>query len=241
MQLLVSVADAADASAAIAGGADWIDAKDPIAGPLGRVTPPALESIRAAVAGERPISAALGDIDDEATAERIAAQYSRSGIALVKIGLGRAQTTEQLTRRAAAAVHGAAASVGNTRVVAVAYADEGIWGPQPAAFAEAVGRAGVDGVLLDTAQKDGPGLCRLLSPALLAGWVEAARRSRLLIAMAGRLAAPDLLQLSDLDPDVAGVRGAACEGGRTGRIVAAKVIALRSACVRPGQPVSRPA
>ena len=35
MQLLVSVSDGDEAAAALAGGADIIDAKDPVAGPLG--------------------------------------------------------------------------------------------------------------------------------------------------------------------------------------------------------------
>ena len=48
MQLLVSVADAADAVAAIEGGADIIDAKDPSRGPLGPVSAAALDAILAA-------------------------------------------------------------------------------------------------------------------------------------------------------------------------------------------------
>jgi uncharacterized protein (UPF0264 family) len=38
MRLLVSVANGDEAAAALAGGADIIDAKDPAAGPLGAVT-----------------------------------------------------------------------------------------------------------------------------------------------------------------------------------------------------------
>ncbi len=39
MRLLVSVANAADAAAALAGGADLIDAKDPAGGALTAVAP----------------------------------------------------------------------------------------------------------------------------------------------------------------------------------------------------------
>ena len=41
--------------------------------------------------------------------------------------------------------------------------------------------------------------------------------------LAGKLAADDLPFVRDTGADVAGVRGAACEGGRTGRVSADKV------------------
>src|SRR5438445_443176 len=61
MQLLVSVRGPADARAALIGGADVIDAKDPRRGALGAVSPVALAAIRRAVGSARPVSAALGD------------------------------------------------------------------------------------------------------------------------------------------------------------------------------------
>src|SRR5262249_27258839 len=70
MRLLVSVASAAEALAALGGGADVVDAKDPHAGALGAVSAEVLHGIRAAIAGARPLSAALGDAIDEATIER---------------------------------------------------------------------------------------------------------------------------------------------------------------------------
>src|SRR6266436_521775 len=57
MQLLISVAGPADARAALLGGADVIDAKDPRHGALGPVTLHRLAAIRAAVGGARPLSA----------------------------------------------------------------------------------------------------------------------------------------------------------------------------------------
>ncbi|MFL5577756.1 MAG: (5-formylfuran-3-yl)methyl phosphate synthase, partial [Gemmatimonadaceae bacterium] len=68
MHLLVSVSSAAEAAAALAGGADLVDAKDPSAGALGAVSDGALRGIVAAVSGARPVSAALGDARDEAGA-----------------------------------------------------------------------------------------------------------------------------------------------------------------------------
>ena len=53
--LLVSVRSASEASAAIAGGAHVIDAKDPSEGPLGAVTIDQLREIQGAIAGRRPL------------------------------------------------------------------------------------------------------------------------------------------------------------------------------------------
>ena len=53
MQLLVSVRSAEEAAAALAGGADLIDAKDPAAGPLGPVSLERFREIVVEVAGAR--------------------------------------------------------------------------------------------------------------------------------------------------------------------------------------------
>jgi uncharacterized protein (UPF0264 family) len=92
---------------------------------------------------------------------------------------------------------------------------------------EAAARAGVTGVLLDTADKSGPGVRRLMTAPALADWVRAAREARLRVAIAGQLTAGDLSFVRDLGADIAGVRGAACIGGRTGRISSRLVRELR--------------
>ena len=79
MRLLISVANAAEASAALAGGADIIDAKDPLAGALGAVSVEVLREIHAAVAGARPVTAALGEASREAAIERAAAAFAEAG------------------------------------------------------------------------------------------------------------------------------------------------------------------
>ena len=69
-----------------------------------------------------------------------------------------------------------------------------------------------------------------MAPAALARWVGAAHDAGLLVAVAGRLTADDLAIVRDAGADIAGVRGAACEGGRTGRVSAEKVAFLRELC-----------
>src|SRR2546426_6866643 len=86
MQLLISVAGPVDARAALLGGADVIDAKDPRHGALGPVTLHRLAAIRAAVGGARPLSAALGDAADEDAIARAVAAAASLGLAFVKVG-----------------------------------------------------------------------------------------------------------------------------------------------------------
>src|SRR5256885_4242496 len=86
MRLLVSVRGSVEARAALAGGADVIDAKDPARGALGPVQRDRLAAIRRVVGAARPVSAALGDADDDAMAAAAAA--AARGVAFVKLGLG---------------------------------------------------------------------------------------------------------------------------------------------------------
>jgi (5-formylfuran-3-yl)methyl phosphate synthase len=195
MQLLVSVADAADAVAAIDGGADIIDAKDPARGPLGPVTPATLAAIIATVAGRRPVSAA---------------GVARAGLAFAKL---------EYTARGARA---AAATNDACRIVLAAYADAPEWD----CVIDAAVHCGAKGVLLDTRDKDAPGLFGVLSDEAIERWVQRAHATGLTVALAGKLTAADIPRVEALGADIAGVRGAVCEGGRGGRVSAEKVRAL---------------
>src|SRR5205809_7213500 len=121
MRLLISVASAIEASAALAGGADLIDAKDAHAGALGPMAPAVLREIHAVVAGARPVTAALGDADNEESIERSARIYAAAGAALVKVGFAGVANHCHVAALITAAVRGASSAGGG--VVAVAYAD----------------------------------------------------------------------------------------------------------------------
>jgi (5-formylfuran-3-yl)methyl phosphate synthase len=239
MKLLVSVADAEEAAAAVAGGADLIDAKDPAAGSaLGPVPLSALRGIAATVAGGRLLTAALGDLIETESAEHETRLYASAGAKLVKVGFAGLDDRTHIRRLLEAARRGAEPLAG---VVAVAYADaRRVGSADPSLVLDAAIAAGVTGFLIDTASKDGPGLREWCRPAELAAWVAAARRGGLLVALAGRLTIDDLGFVRDAGADIAGVRGAACEGGRTGRVVVERVRQLKTA-VRRSTPAPAPA
>jgi len=88
--------------------------------------------------------------------------------------------------------------------------------------------AGAVGILVDTADKRGPGLRALVDRKTLAAWVARAHDAGLFVTLAGRLTADDLPFVRAAGADIAGVRGAACDGGRLGRLSPEKVWKLRS-------------
>ncbi len=166
MQLLVSVSDAAEARAAVDGGADIIDAKNPSMGALGAVRPDVLSEIRHAVDSSRLVTAAMGDADAANTVEELARELVARGARLVKVGFAGvadpARVEEIIDRLAYVCTSVNEAS----GVVAVTYAD-----PVAAGCIDAhellpiAARSGATGVLVDTADKRGPGLLGIVEYA----------------------------------------------------------------------------
>jgi uncharacterized protein (UPF0264 family) len=227
MHLLVSVRSAAEARAAVSGGADLIDAKDPQAGALGAVALPAFAAIVRAVDRVRPVTAAIGDALDEAAVARTASAFRAAGASLVKTGFAGVRDRGHLGRLVSAAARAA----GRQSVVAVAYADyDAVDAPAIEDVIDAAGDAGLAGVLVDTADKNGPSLTAMASAAALAGWAAAAHRRGLRFAAAGRLTADDLHLVHASGADICGVRGAACDRGRAGTVTADRVRALSQRC-----------
>ena len=227
MQLLVSVSDAAEARAAVDGGADIIDAKNPSMGSLGAVRPDVLSEIRRAVDPSGLVTAAVGDADPANAVEEFARELAVRGARLVKVGfagIAEAGRVEEIIGRLARACALVDEASG---VVAVAYADARACGSIDAhALLPIAGRSGASGVLVDTADKRGPGLLDLWSMLTLESWVSEAHAYGLMVAVAGKLGLADLHAVADAGADVAGVRGAACVDGRAGRVSSERVRAL---------------
>lgn len=248
MRLLVSVADAMEARAALDGGADVIDAKDPTRGALGAVDGAALRAIAAVVGGARPMSAALGDARSASEVEGAARDAASARIAYVKVGFAGTDDDARVEALLRAAVRGVRSAGGDAEVVAVAYADAvRVGAVSPSRIVDIAARAGAMGVLLDTARKDGGALFDVMREDAVADWVGAAHAASLVVALAGGLAGGDLSVARSLGADIAGVRTAACDGGRTGRVSRERVAALAAMAGRseetrsPGDRIGAPA
>jgi uncharacterized protein (UPF0264 family) len=235
VRLLVSVRNAGEAAAALEGGADIIDAKEPDAGALGAVSLDTLRAILRTSDGRRPVTAALGDASDEAALSRLACSFVDAGATLIKIGLAGVNDEARAEELIGSAVRAAGADC----VVAVAYADYRNAGSlAPQSVLRVAARAGVAGVLIDTADKRGPGLRDLMPFPELVDWVATAHHTGLMAALAGKLAADDVAALALTGADIIGVRGAACDGGRTGRLCAERVRRLHALATTPPDYVS---
>ncbi|HEY9515115.1 MAG TPA: (5-formylfuran-3-yl)methyl phosphate synthase [Gemmatimonadaceae bacterium] len=230
MRLLISVMDAAEARVALEGDADIIDVKDPTRGALGAADNAVLREVVAAVGDARSVSAALGDAADERAVEAAARAAASERLAYVKVGFAGITDLTRVEALLSAAVRGVRTVSAGSGVVAVAYADaERVGSISPMRLIEAAERALAIGVLLDTASKDGRGLFDLMDQGAVGRWVSAAHEAALTVALAGSLKIADLATVRALGADIAGVRGAACEGGRTGHISRERVEALVSA------------
>src|SRR6185369_1368954 len=187
--------------------------------------------IRTTVGEARPVTAAIGDAAEEIAVERLAHEFAAAGATLVKVGFGGIDSASRVAALLEAAIRGAAAATGGLcGVVAVAYADPGCdCGIGVPRLLNTAARAGARGVLVDTMDKSGPSLCQLAAPLTLSRWVADAHDLGLTIALAGKLTAEDLAVVRDAGADIAGVRGAACDDGRTGRVSAERVRGLRDA------------
>ena len=242
MQLLISVRNPYEARSALDGGADIIDAKEPEAGPLGPVSTEMFGAIVESVGGRAPVSAALDDACDEAAVDEHVRAFARLGAAFVKVGFAGRDRQGHVSRLVAAACRGTADTA--TAVVAVAYADFATANSlSPDLIAAAAATGGARGVLIDTARKDGQGLPQLIGARHLREWVHRVQSAGLFVALAGQLRASDLSAMAACNADIVGVRGAACESGRTGTISEARVRALsthlraRTGSMRPNATV----
>ena len=228
MRLLVSVTSADEAMDALRGGAEIIDAKDPSAGALGPVDPETFSAICAVVNPDVPVSAALGDATSSSEVERAAAEMAARGATFVKIGFAHVADVARVAELIERTVRGCERGSSTSGVVAVAYADAARVGAVDArSLVSIAADYGARGVLVDTADKTGSGLTTLWTTAQLSDWVAEVRALGLVAAVAGKLTADDVPAVRFSGADIVGVRGAACVGGRMGRVSEERVRGLR--------------
>jgi uncharacterized protein (UPF0264 family) len=246
-ELLVSVRNAAEAWAAIAGGCDVLDVKEPDRGALGMAD---VSTIGDIISHSRignssvPVSVALGDAVEWTSGRPV--PRLPAGIEYLKLGTAGQEGNcawhksfcaaqqvidASIPSKRAAATESTIAVAGGfaTSWIAVAYADWQIArGPAPEEVIANATECNCSGILIDTFSKgrlrlfdwlDGPRLCSLAAQARSAG---------LTFALAGRLQIGDLPLILAAGPDIVGIRSAACrDGNRSGEIDAGAVRAFR--------------
>lgn len=218
-RLLVSVRDVAEAQCAAAHGADLVDCKEPRAGALGALPVETIAAVVRAVRALGPgrrLSATVGDFAPDAVApvlERVAA-VAATGVDYVKVGLapGAFELLDALRASQAA-------------IVPVFIADDGLdW-----ALIERARAARFPALMLDTAGKSAGSLFERVDTDALRRFVHGARAAGCLSGLAGALRLEQAARVAAFGADFAGFRTAACAGGRTGTLDAARVRRLAEA------------
>jgi (5-formylfuran-3-yl)methyl phosphate synthase len=215
--LLASVRSSDEAFDAADAGADLIDLKEPHAGALGGVKTDEITRIVRALRARyplRPISATIGDLPHTALDEIAARviEVASTGVDYVKVGITPGPGAEACLRMLA----GLPAAV-----VPVLLCDEGV----DRTLASLAAQLGFNGVVFDTAHKDGRTLFDCTGDAVLAECIAQGRTRGVMIGLAGSLGWRDLERIRRLAPDIAGFRGALCDerDGRTGTLDPSRV------------------
>jgi len=238
-KLLVSVRNVDEALVAAAGGADFIDLKEPRAGALGGLPLATLREVVAALhaAGSRlPISATIGDLPlaplgpvlDQVRA------VAACGVDYVKVGIPR----DAHAPAALQALHALAGC--DAAIVPVFIADAGL-APEHLQLACALPFAGL---MVDTFDKTAGSVFDVMDEAALRGFlarVRAAGPMARLAGLAGALRLAHLPRVRALAPDFAGFRSAVCSGDRGGALDPARLRALHQAMHTEGQLLPPPA
>jgi len=234
--LLVSVRSAAEAAAALLGGAGLIDIKEPSRGSLGRASNETIGAVIAQVAGQQPISAALGELRE---GPRVELPVHVANLSYVKWGLahcdgnGCAWQTEL-----GIAVSRLAERTTHCRAVAVAYADWRRAGaPTPAAVCDFAQNGLFGALLLDTWEKDGSSLLDWMDLNQINNLCRSCRQAGLPIALAGSLDLQQIRHLRPIAPDWFAVRGAACQ--RSARLTVIEEGRVRQLATLLAEPIHR--
>ena len=239
-RLLVSVRSPEEAAAAMAGGANIIDVKEPIRGSLGMAGVDVIEAIadqmesfqktqKRLLPKDRspdpiPLSVALGEVIEWRGQEDI--PVLPSSVTLAKLGLS------QLSH--AADWRGEWREIRKRfdqqrlfplRWVAVAYADTQSAGCPPiSAVVEAAIATDCEGLLIDTYAKNGATLVDYCRASELRALADQCHAEGLFLALAGRLSSELLPALCGVPADVLAIRSAACENSaRQGLVCVAAV------------------
>lgn len=217
-RLLVSVVDAAEACLALDAGADLIDIKDPRNGSLGAADAAAIRNVVGALQGTVPISVALGEMADLTVHDLFA---ELTGIQFAKLGMAGCGPSVDWPDRWDGWLK---KLPGEVKPVAVVYADwEQAAAPEPAHVLLEASRRECAAVLVDTWEKSHGGLLDYWTTDFLAEFIASVQRCGMLAVLGGSLTIETIPAIAALAPDYIAVRGAACDGGRSGRLNPSRV------------------
>src|SRR3954467_10787131 len=213
--LLISVRNADEVDAALDGGADLIDVKEPAKGPLGMAEAEVVAAIVNKVKGRVPVSAALGEWSPNAITEahwhlELKLNYVKWGLAGYTPSPGWGEDLLDTRRELPVGME----------MVAVAYADwERAKSVPPAEVVKFAKRFRFRAFLLDTWGKDGKTLLDFMKPDDVAELVQSLKRVYITVALGGSLRPEHVKQLKGASPGYFAVRSSACAAGKRDGVI----------------------
>jgi (5-formylfuran-3-yl)methyl phosphate synthase len=218
-----------EARAALAGGADILDVKNPKEGSLGANFPWAIRAVVDLAEGKIPVSATIGDLDYKpGTASLAALGAAVSGADYIKAGLLGVRTQEQAEEMLEGIVKAVKDYDPGKKVVAAGYSDYArVNSISPMLLSGVAAKAGADLVMVDTAIKDGKSTFEFMGEEELKDFISLGHAEGLEVALAGTISFQHLELLKRLNPDIIGVRGIVCGGDRRSAVQAELVKKLK--------------
>lgn len=207
--MLASVSNLNEAQIVLQENVDIIDLKDPAFGALGAVSTEVALAVVGLVAGRCLVSATIGDLPMQATLiGKAISTMAATGVDIIKVGVFDDLTDEVILALKEQAIRGAKGIDDKQfTIVVVFFADKSLNLEKIADLA----KAGIRGIMLDTADKTNGNLRTHMSDKAIQTFVAHAKSHGLLAGLAGSLSASDIASLLDFEPDYLGFRGALCQ------------------------------
>ena len=213
MRILISIRSFEELKAAIDGGADIIDLKNPDEGSLGAPFPWLIKKVRN-FGYNFTLSVAIGDMPNlPGTASLACSGAALYGVDIIKVGLFGPRNFKEGEKLLKSVVKAAKDIDQNILVVGAGYADfKSFNGIDSIDIPTICNRAGADIAMLDTYSKNGQKLFNFIDSEKLSKFVNKTHENDLLAALAGSLELQDIKKVNELGADIIGFRGAACSG-----------------------------
>ncbi len=224
MMLMTSVQNLPEALEALKGGADIVDIKNLQEALVGSAHPMVAQEVRAVAPPDRHVSITLGVVPNQAGTVAMAAYAAGSLHATsVKVGFMNTEYAAAVDTlvQARRALEGT-----DTKLIGSLFADNPLYDGLDAHHTVRMCiESKCDGFLVDTLTKDGRNLFDFMSEDDLWAMVLEGKEAGISTALSGHLRIEDLDELTRINPDIVGVRGAVCRKGDRHTAVAWEAVA----------------
>lgn len=225
-QLLISVSSTEEAQIALDNGADLIDLKDPGKGALGALPLMLIQAISRFVSAQtkqsrRLTSATVGDLPMQPAliVEQVAA-IANTKIDIIKIGFFEADDYQPCLDALKPFTQS------GVKLIAVLFSEY----TYPAHLVAAISEAGLYGIMIDTANKNGMTFLDYFSIDEIKNIASDIQKHGLVFGLAGSLKLQNCAVMSQIGPNYVGFRGGVCaDNQRQLALDAGKISAIRQA------------